>query len=576
MAENAETKKVQTFKREVGLFDITVVGTGATIGAPIFLITGRVIGMTGSAAVFVFILGGIIALLIGLSYSELATSWMTTGGGYAYVKEGFGGFWAYFAGLSMWFGNVALAALSALGFAYSIVSFLPFKIPVITIAFLIASIFIVINIFGAQGAVKTQVILTFVLSGTMLFLVVTGIFNLNMSYYMNFLPSGPVGVLFALSFVFSTYMGFNVIATMAEEIKTPHKTIPRAIILSVLATMGIYIALVTVVTGLLPYQTAAQTPTPLMDAARNAIGDFGYTILAIGGIIASLTSLNASIIASARIAYALGRDKNLPHVLSKLHYKYNSPWIAILFNGVVILLITVTGDIDRVTYLTSFGFLVSLGMVNLSVLASRKQRKKLERPFMVPLYPYTPIIAAAICFGMLLFLDPLAQLIGLLFLIFGMISYYLKVMGYNRIKVSMSGVSMAAAIVLIFTRVIFSSMFNSQYFPFEPILTLLIAVFVAIAIIVGIFLFIDNFPTAHLWNSLWLGEIILGLIIMFITALAFSKDIKAAESEIPLLFITIIFIFLSTIAIIMSCLTLGVAFFRAMQKNGNRQKPSIS
>jgi amino acid transporter len=171
------------------------------------------------------------------------------------------------------------------------------------------------------------------------------------------------------------------------------------------------------------------------------MGPLGVGIITIAGIIAALSSVNTSTMAHSRVAYALARDGYFPKSFFSLHSRFSTPFIAVLVGSIFTGAFAATGIVNFVTYATDFGFIIGFIFVNLSLMRLRKDKPELYRPFKVPLYPLTPILGIATSLLLLFFLDPGTLLIGLELFIFGIIAYYIRMVGYYRICHALGGIN---------------------------------------------------------------------------------------------------------------------------------------
>ncbi len=213
-----------------------------------------------------------------------------------------------------------------------------------------------------------------------------------------FLPNGFGGVFKAMGLTFIAFQGFEVIAQSSEEIKNPKKNIPRAVFLSLLIVVPIYIlvAITAIGTvkpedGIRPWDyLAQQKEIALVNVARNFFVGGGILLL-IGGLISTISALNATIYSSSRVAFAMGRDHNFPSFFSKVHPKNFTPHWAILVSLVIIVLMAVSLPIEDVASAADIMFLLLFLQVNLAMIRLRKKRKDLDRGFKVPFFPYLSI-----------------------------------------------------------------------------------------------------------------------------------------------------------------------------------------
>ncbi len=398
--------------REMSLLDATLIGVGAMIGAGIFVLIGIAAGVAGPGLILTFILNAVIALLTAMSYAELGSCYHDAGGGYLWVKEGLPKWNGFLSGWMSWFAHAVACSLYALGFGayfehvlgeFAIV--MPhwgFLSPQKILAAGTAILFAYVNFKGASETGKignlvtiTKIIILLIFIGFGIELIIRkGDWQTTFS---PFLPNGYAGVFKAMGLTFIAFQGFEVIAQSSEEIKNPRKNIPRAVFLSLVIVVPIYIlvAITAIGTvkpdGMTPWAYLAEKKEiALVDVARNFFRGGGIMLL-IGGLISTISALNATIFSSSRVAFAMGRDRNFPTFFSKVHPRNFTPHWAIMVSLVIIVLMAVSLPIEDVASAADIMFLLLFLQVNLAMINLRKKRKDLDRGFTTPLFPYLSI-----------------------------------------------------------------------------------------------------------------------------------------------------------------------------------------
>lgn len=394
------------------MMDATLIGVGAMIGAGIFVLIGIAAGVAGPGLLLTFILNGIIALLTAMSYAELGSCYHDAGGGYLWVKEGLPKWNGFLSGWMSWFAHAVACSLYALGFGayfehvlgeFAIV--MPhwgFLSPQKILAVGVALLFAYVNFRGASETGKignlvtiTKIIILLIFIGFGLELIIRqGDWQATLS---PFLPNGYGGVFKAMGLTFIAFQGFEVIAQSSEEIKNPKKNIPRAVFLSLVIVVPIYIMVAFVALGtvkpegMTPWDyLASKKEIALVDVARNFFVGGGIMLL-VGGVISTISALNATIYSSSRVAFAMGRDRNFPAFFSKVHPKNFTPHWSIMVSMVIIVMMAVSLPIEDVASAADIMFLLLFLQVNLAMINLRKKRKDLDRGYKAPLYPYLTI-----------------------------------------------------------------------------------------------------------------------------------------------------------------------------------------
>jgi amino acid transporter/nucleotide-binding universal stress UspA family protein len=399
--------------REMSTLDATLIGVGAMIGAGMFVLIGIAAGIAGPALILTFTLNGVIALLTAMSYAELGSCFHDAGGGYLWVKEGLPKWNGFLSGWMSWFAHSVACSLYALGFGayfehvlteFSIV--MPhwgFLSPQKMLAAGIAILFAYVNFRGASETGKIGNLVT--ITKIIILLIFIG-FGLELilrqgdwrTTFSPFLPNGYGGVFKAMGLTFIAFQGFEVIAQSSEEIKNPRRNIPRAVFFSLIIVVPIYILVAIVALGtvkpegMTPWDyLAKQKEIALVNVARNFFVGGGVLLL-VGGLISTISALNATIYSSSRVAFAMGRDRNFPSFFSKVHPKNFTPHWSIMVSLVIIVMMAVSLPIEVVASAADIMFLLLFLQVNLAMISLRKKRKDLDRGYIVPFYPYLTIV----------------------------------------------------------------------------------------------------------------------------------------------------------------------------------------
>lgn len=445
-----------TFARDLGLFDASMIGIGAMIGAGIFVLTGIAAGEAGPAALLAFFLNGLVTLLTALAYAELASVYPKSGGGYAFIAKAFPGPAGFAAGWMLWFCYIIACALYALGFgsyfweffqtyfppvANLVYSLAGHKIPAIIMTAFVSIVFILINMRGTAVTGKVENIMTMgkiIILGIFIAYGLKRIFHIPTeaaASFTPFMPNGFGGVIIAMGLTFIAFEGYDLIATVAEEIKSPEKTIPRATIISLVVTVFIYLLILLVCIGAIQPESGKSwqflgqyQETAIARAAQSFMPSFGVALIIFGGLLSTISALNATILASSRVAFSMSRDKMLPASLSTIHAKRRTPHIAIAVTGAIILVMALLFPIHVIGSAASVMFLLTFSLVNLSLIALRRKFPELKGGFRVPLYPATPIAAVVLNMFLAIYqfnFDPRAWHIAIAWIIVGLFIYFI-------------------------------------------------------------------------------------------------------------------------------------------------------
>ncbi len=399
-----------------------MLGTAGTLAAEIFVLTGHAAARAGADTVLALLLGGLLSYAIALNYCELATSYPVAGGAMSYVRESFGsGILSFLVGSMDCASSTFYAALSAVGFAYSLQVFLP-GIPILPVAAIVILVFVLLNILGVTSIGNIQVVLGGLLLAVFAVYIFVGLthpmgfswetFAAANAHFADQRTLPRLGrLLVTIALVYNAYVGFEVIADDAEEIRRPDRNIPYGILISLTVCTTIYVVTSFVTLGTLPFGELAGSETALTDAARRFMPTLGVPLMALAGMVATLTSVNSAMLSATREAFTLSRDGVWPRALSKLS-RFRTPHVAVLAIGAMSILVTLSRQVDFLSYISSAGYLFVLFWGNLSMIRLRKQYPDLHRPFRAPLFPSTVYIAGGVCILLIAFAAPKALAFG--------------------------------------------------------------------------------------------------------------------------------------------------------------------
>lgn len=492
MAEE-ETK----FKRTYTLRDMILTGIGGTIGPGIFLLTSSSIGFAGPAAVVTNALVILVILISAFSYSELATMFPITGGGYVFVKKGIGGLSSFLTGFFIFFADISYGSFAAFSFVLILGDLLRAFGIIMTfnqkIVFTVFSIifFAILNLRSSQESKSVQVILSLILTGFLVVILLIGGFNVFIHGFTptEFAPYGITPVFTSMAVVYLIYAhSFELLSSLSGEVIEPEKNIPRGIVGTVLIAAAIYTLVIFIISFSIPYSQLheyvirGETPNALLWIAENLLGFYGAILIGIIGIIATLTSLNVAMSAASRVSYALSLDEYFPKVFARKNRK-GMPRNSVILATILMIMLASTGLSLFIASVANLLLIICLVVVNLNVIILKSKRPFIKRPFKSPLYPYLTIIAALANFLMLpsiIVIDPRAVLLGGGIAAVAFLMYAYTLAGISRVRIQVSGMILGACFLL----------FLGSYFMllYQPLHYTLVLVIISVALI-GVALF---------------------------------------------------------------------------------------
>ena len=448
----ADTKKSDSsLKREIGAFDLTALGLGAIIGASIFVIIGEAIGVSGPAVILSFSLAGLTCVFSALAFAELASMIPVSGSAYTYSYATMGELVAWIIGWDLLLEYSVTVAAVAVGWGGYFNTFLDLVFGVTLPAAVSApreeggivnvpAMFIVLAVTGVllagvrQSARINTVMVIFKVVVFALFIVL-GATALQSANYTPFFSQGYEGVFTAASLIFFAYIGFDVVSTSSEEVKGPERTLPIAIIGSLVIATVIYILVAVVTTGLLPQQELAGEEAPLGKALSEGVGiPFAGIVIAVGALVAITSVVLTWFYGSTRLVFAMCRDGLLPAPLAKVSESRRVPYRVILIFAVVLSLLAAFLPLSELAKLVNVGTLFAFILVNIGVIILRRTQPDARRGYRVPFVPVFPLIGVALCVGLLFFLSGSTMVRFAAWLAIGLVIYFVYGRRHSRLQ----------------------------------------------------------------------------------------------------------------------------------------------
>ncbi|MGD8637281.1 MAG: amino acid permease [Nitrosopumilaceae archaeon] len=414
-------------KRRMGLFQLTMYGVGLILGAGIYVLIGEAAGFAGNSVWMAFVLGTIVALFAGFSYAELSSLFPKAAAEYVFIKNAFkNNFFAFVIGWLTAITSIITAATVALGFGGYFAEFL--DIPIIISAIGLLGILSVVNFVGIRESSWMNTIFTIIEAAGLILIIVIG-FTISNPEPVDYIdsPTGFSGIAIAFVLIFFAFIGFEDMANVAEEVKKPRKTLPRAIILSVLISGILYILVSLAVVRVVPWEELANSGAPMAFAAERGLGAEAHILLSAIALFAITNTVLITLVAGSRIFYGMAKEKVFPPILEKIHFKTKTPWIAVFVIMVTATAFTFFGDIVVVANITVFAIVITFGAVNLAVIVLRYTEPEIERKFKVPInigkFPILPLFGLGISVYMAFQFEIEVILVGLGIIGVGVVFY---------------------------------------------------------------------------------------------------------------------------------------------------------
>ena len=415
MAQNSGLTK------NLGAFDLVFLGIGSVIGTGIFVLTGVGAALyAGPGISLSFVLASIACAFAGLAYAEYASMVPVAGSAYAYTYASLGEFLAFIVGWNLILEYTVTCSTVAAGWSGYVVGLLSSggidlpvaftKVPeeggIINVPAILITMFLcILLVRGTKETVMINRILVFVKLAVIVIFFVLAVPNIDPTNWDPFLPYGTQGISAGAAIVFFAYIGFDAVATSAEEAKNPDRDLPIGILgsLGVCAVLYFFVALV--LTGIVPYSDL-NTPEPVAYALRVIGYPIGSAIVAVGAICGITTVLLVLLYGQARIFFALSRDGMIPAGICKIHKLYRTPYLVTIGGCILVSIIAGFAPIHLIAEMANIGTLSAFFIAGFGVLYLRIKRPDIKRGFKCPaIYFVAPM--AMICCGYLMYNLPI-------------------------------------------------------------------------------------------------------------------------------------------------------------------------
>ena len=408
--------------RTLGLTNTLTLGIGTMIGAGIFILPSIAADRAGPAASISYLIGGLIAICTAISLSELVTGMSKSGGSYYFINRSLGPFFGTITGMGMWFGLIFASAFYMIGFEYYIANSVDldtsvFSFPVTsrTLAVMVTLLLISINYKGTKGAGSFQNVIVFLLLAILAIYIIWGSFHIESNNLEPFAPQGWGPVLGVAGLVFIGFMGFEVVATVAEEVKEPEKNLWKGMIGSVVIVTIIYMIIIIVTTGVIDYRVLSGERTPIVFTAETFMGNKGSILITVAAIFATVSSAHASILSASRISLAMGKDRIFFPWTTRIHPRNGTPANAILLTGLLIIIFLIVGRVELLAETAGFLFLMTFTLLHGCVWVMRKSDPDWYNPsFRSPLFPFFQVMGVCMSLSLMVLMSIESVLVGLL------------------------------------------------------------------------------------------------------------------------------------------------------------------
>ena len=466
----AEAVNERSLKRTLGPINLIALGIGAIIGAGIFVLTGLAAALhAGPGVTISFIVAATACGLAGLCYAEMASTVPVAGSAYTYSYATMGEFAAWIIGWDLVLEYAMGAATVGVGWSGYLVSFLDyfgvhlplaltsaplrwctqadvtnavaacsqagwnrtgalFNLPAMFIVLLASAILVV----GIRESAKANNVMVVLKLAVVVLFILFGLQYVDAGNWKPFIPPntgafgefGWSGIFRGAGLIFFAYIGFDVVSTAAQEARNPQRDMPIGILGSLVICTLLYVLVALTLTGLVKYDTLNVAHPVAFAVERINQLSWLRPFITLGAILGLASVVLVMLLGQSRVFYAMSRDGLLGPWAGKVHPRFRTPYLATIYVGIIVAIITGTFPIQILGELVNIGTLLAFVLVCAGVLVLRRKRPDLDRPFRTPLVPLVPILGILACFGLMATLPGDTWLRLLVWLLIGFVIYF--------------------------------------------------------------------------------------------------------------------------------------------------------
>ncbi|MDF2050807.1 MULTISPECIES: amino acid permease [unclassified Arthrobacter] len=473
-------------KRSLSTWDLMIMGVAVAVGAGIFSVGAKAAAnFSGPAVTLSFAIAAITCALAIMCYAEFATAIPVAGSAYVFTYATMGELLAWIIGWNLILELFTAAAVIAKYWGIylsKVFALMGADIPpAVSLggvdlywgAFLIVAVFTVLLVLGTKLSARVGNIFTLIKIGVVLFVIVVGFTYVKFENYAPFIPAaeptggtgaadvlkqsffgfltgaapaqyGTLGIFAGAALVFFAFIGFDVVATSAEEVKNPQKTLPRGIFGGLALVTLLYILVSLALTGMVSYTQLAEAENPTLTTAFEAVGDTSAAkIIAFGSLVGLTTVIMVLLMGLSRVVLAMSRDGLLPRALSKTSEKRSTPVRLQIICGAAVALVAGLTNVDLLEEMINIGTLSAFVVVSLGILVLRKKRPDLKPAFRVPFGKVLPVVSALLCLYLMTNLAVETWIFFAIWLIIGLAIYFAYGQRHSRLNERFSAASTA-------------------------------------------------------------------------------------------------------------------------------------
>lgn len=472
----ADTEGEDGLKKEMGPLQLTIFGVGVIVGTGIFVLTGTAAAeKAGPAVPLSFVVAAVACGLAALCYAEFASSIPVAGSAYTFSYTTLGELFAWLIGWDLILEFAFGAATVAKGWSGYLTSLMAdvglalptsiageeaaFNIPAVVIVAIVSAVLIV----GVRESSRMNIVVVAIKLAVILLVIGLGFAYVKSGNWDPFIPPskpgeagagfdetpmlqfllgqptsafGIPGIFFGASLVFFAFIGFDIVATAAEETKNPQRDLPIGIFGSLVICTILYVLVSLVVTGMVPYQelTDANTDGAPLAFAFSEVGvGWASTVISVGALAGLTSTVLILMYGQSRVFFAMGRDGLLPPWLSEVHPRYKTPYRITIVTAIVVAMLAAFLPLQVLGEATNIGTLFAFILVSAAIPVLRRSQPDLERAFRVPLSPFVPILAVLASLYLMLNLPVGSWIRLVVWMLIGLVVYFVYSRHHSRV-----------------------------------------------------------------------------------------------------------------------------------------------
>jgi len=403
-----------SLRRTLGVWHLTMISIGATLGTGIFVVLGEAVPVAGPAVIVSFVLAGVIALLSALSYAELAGMIPVAGSSYSYSYATLGELAAWVCGWCLILEYGVSVAAVAVGWGQYVNELLDatlgvtipdawsqppgfggwFNVPALIVVLLAT----LVLMRGVTESARINTAMVVIKIAALLLFCAVAFTAFRAGNLTPLFPLGLAGMSTGAATLFFSYIGFDAASTAGEEARNPQRDLPRAIMLSLVIVTALYCLVALAAVGALPWQQFEGTEAALAHIVGEASGNQWLVgLLSVGAVVAIASVVLTVLYGQIRILFSMSRDGLVPAVFSRVDRRTGVPRVNTLVVGLLVSVLAACIPLGELANATSIGTLFAFALVNVAVVVLRRTRPDLPRTFRAPLSPVVPVLGALLC-----------------------------------------------------------------------------------------------------------------------------------------------------------------------------------